>query len=256
MRRKKQCRKGFTLIELLVVIAIIAILAAMLLPALASAKEKSKRARCQSNLKQVGYAAILYASDNKDYVPPAAWDIGWSAYNPILLASNLAAVASDLGFNTNSVVNGVSTGPTIWTCPNRPALPNTSGATWALGYQYYGGIPRWGNYLSASPSKTTTSKAGWMLAADLVINFATAPQQMWSDPTQPPTSGWYSLPAHARGSMPAGGNELFIDGSVRWVNATEMYKIYVPLATRNFYFYQDDLGGYATSGMIPPKFPN
>lgn len=65
-------RKYFTLIELLIVIAIIAILAAMLLPALNKARDKAKQIKCVSNLKQLYTTLRLYADDNRDLLPPLA----------------------------------------------------------------------------------------------------------------------------------------------------------------------------------------
>ena len=76
---------GFTLIELLVVIAIIAVLAALLLPALAAAKDKAYRVQCMNNLHQMGVAEFIYAGENRDLLPtygvgvPGSWcwDLPW-----------------------------------------------------------------------------------------------------------------------------------------------------------------------------------
>ena len=78
-------RRGFTLIELLVVIAIIAILAAILFPVFASAREAARRTACLSNTKQLGLAALLYAQDYDERLPLFTWDYStyWSiAWSP------------------------------------------------------------------------------------------------------------------------------------------------------------------------------
>jgi prepilin-type N-terminal cleavage/methylation domain-containing protein/prepilin-type processing-associated H-X9-DG protein len=77
-RRQRRFGLGFTLIELLVVIAIIAILAAMLLPALANAKATAKRAQCMSGMRQMALGLNLFTSDNNDTYPPAGWADGTS----------------------------------------------------------------------------------------------------------------------------------------------------------------------------------
>lgn len=75
-------RAGFTLVELLTVVAIIAVLAAILFPVFARARENARRASCQSNLKQIGLAAMQYASDYDGSLPPAVIIPGLNPADP------------------------------------------------------------------------------------------------------------------------------------------------------------------------------
>lgn len=227
--------RGFTLIELLVVIAIIAILAAMLLPALASAREKAKRTGCLNNLRQIAIGMNVYAGDNRDFVVlarniPGSADWVQIAINPPEMQ---AAASVGLTARTNNV----------WTCPNRPGFPTYEAAypQWNIGYQYFGGITNWQNDRyngpSRSPVKLSLSRAHWVMAADCTMKI----NGVWGGVDR--DVAYLNMPQHTRpgSKVPVGGNEVFVDGSARWIKAPTMYFLHSWTAgsSRAGYFYQD-----------------
>jgi prepilin-type N-terminal cleavage/methylation domain-containing protein len=244
MKLKKTGRpSGFTLIELLVVIAIIAILAAMLLPALAKAKERAKRISCMNNLRQLAVGMTVYAGDNADKVMPLSKSSNGSPCPYIL--DNPGA---DIGKQVGLIV--VSNTPSVWGCPSRVGLPfwDLAYNQWDIGYCYFGGLPSWitkqGTFNSHSPVKLANSKPYWVLAADTLLWNGSANRWMApadEGPNRPPL--YHNIPPHPTGNSQkaAGGNQVMADGSATWVKFELMSKLYRfnGLAATDIYWYQD-----------------
>jgi prepilin-type N-terminal cleavage/methylation domain-containing protein len=244
---RKRRAGGFTLIELLVVIAIIAILAALLLPALAKAKESGRRIACRSNLHQQGITLQLYSQDNNNLLPdlryppfsqkpPTAsgfwvWDISTNFVDQIIAnggSRNVFYCPSNPDWNCDDTWNFGIDGN------NNNAGKDGSGGFRILGYVYL--MPGAGMNIGTTPPASTYWKTNTIgmpgqpapSDAEVVVDVIVQDQgaaKSWAAVTSVGglPSSVVQRTSHLNGAIPAGANDLFVDGHADWRNFRDMW---------------------------------
>lgn len=221
----RRLQLAFTLIELLVVIAIIAILAAMLLPALARAKEQARRTNCKSNLRQLGIATHIYANDNKEKV----MDGRTLPYPPFFTATTPGAWPWDLARTSCDALLDNGAKQDVFFCPSNAEFNHTN--TWWFDTIFNGQNPprfRITGFLWLLPG--TPQVPTWLHRTNILGTVQNPPSQaeLVTDVVIS-QSGNYAvvsiggLPSttrqrtsHLDKGRPAGGNILFLDSHVDW----------------------------------------
>jgi prepilin-type N-terminal cleavage/methylation domain-containing protein/prepilin-type processing-associated H-X9-DG protein len=202
-------QRAFTLIELLVVIAIIAILAAMLLPALSAAKQRAWTIACNSNLHQIGLGLTMFADDNNGYFPKSGGTILWNPTTPDATTNGWMQQIFVMVGNTN-----------VFHCPGNAQLPVNNQSP----FNYFNGVRA--AYIAAgrfAAVKNTQIQfpTAYVLAGDTIDNgqYFDRNDCDKDDYSQNCVGGpenglnWVDWQAHSKGQ-----NILFADGHTKWYN--------------------------------------
>ena len=202
-------RRGFTLIELLVVIAIIAILAAILFPVFAKAREKARQASCQSNVKQIATAAIMYLQDYDEVLAPHG--CGWRDWT---VAQNECCYAQRIYPYTKNTQ--------LFSCPSDPtrkAEPPVPPAVRRDGNGYGGNLayitPRAGTALG-----TIRSPAETIWYADATTGYIRAPRCCGIATTAPICTQAPRVD-NIYWRHNEGANFSYVDGHVKWAKQSD-----------------------------------
>ena len=218
---ESQDRRLFTLIELLVVIAIIAILAAMLLPALSTARDSARTSYCLNNLKEIGLAFTAYANDNDGHLPPygqtcVASAAAYPLWNQII--GDYVNAHCTLGSTPWMTAPWV--GGRVLRCPStghHRSPPSTNSATYGVSNPY---IFRW--IANTATSNGSTPKISRLPATVFLAGDSRDAQTIYNPIAYPTTTdpyqNNYAWFGHNRGQ-----NFVFVDGHAKWLKREDLF---------------------------------